>query len=113
MGEMYIKKNIVLLVTIICLILFFIGCSAVSSDKYDKDDFIGKSSIEIVKKYGEFDCVTMPVCEDGLYKNCRCGYTIKEAKQGFLGASEEVLFFVSFDENGNATECEEGYRPGG
>ena len=88
------KKGI--LIILICLILFFIGCSAVSSDKYDKDDFIGKSSIEIVNKYGEFDCVTMPVCEDGLYKNCRCGYTIKEAKQGFLGASEEVLFFVSF-----------------
>ena len=91
------KKGI--LIILICLILFFIGCSAVSSDKYDKDDFIGKSSIEIVKKYGEFDCVTMPVCEDGLYKNCRCGYTIKEAKQGFLGASEEVLFFVSFEED--------------
>ena len=98
------------LLFLICLSLFFIGCSA---EKYNENDFIGKSSIEIVKKYGEFDCVTMPVCEDGLYKNCRCGYTIKEAKQGLLGTSDEVLFFISFDENGNAMECEEGYRPGG
>lgn len=108
------KKKIVLLLIIICLSLFFfVSCSAGSSAKYNEKDFIGKSSIEIVDEYGEFDCITMPVCEDGLYKNCRCGYTIKEAKQGFLGISEEVLFFISFDENGNATECEDGYRPGG
>lgn len=28
-------------------------------------------------------------------------------------ASDEVLFFISFDENGYAVKCEEDYRPGG
>ena len=55
----------------------------------------------------------MPAGDDGIYRNCRGGYTIKEPKTGFFGTSEEVLFFISFDENGISTECAEGYRPGG
>lgn len=51
--------------------------------------------------------------ENGIYKNCRCGYTIKEAEPGFLGRSDEVLLFISFDESGVAQNCSEGYRPGG
>jgi hypothetical protein len=41
------------------------------------------------------------------------GYTVKEPKVGFLGTSDEILFFITFDENGVAKKCEEGYRPGG
>ena len=29
------------------------------------------------------------------------------------GKSEEELFFITFDENGIATMCDEGFRPGG
>lgn len=93
----------------ICIFLIGTGCSS----KYNKDDFIGKSSLKIVEEYGEFDCTTMPISEDGLYRNCRCGYTIEEPRKGFLGTSSEVLFFISFDENGIAIKCEEGYRPQG
>ena len=96
---------------LVCIYLMFslAGCAA----KYDAEDFIGKTSAEIVIEYGTFDCITMPANEDGLYRNCRGGYTIKEPKAGFFGTSEEVLFFISFDENGIATKCAEGYRPGG
>ena len=93
----------------VCLILSLAGCAV----KYDAEDYIGKTSSEIVSEYGAFDCTTVPVSGDGLYRNCRGGYTIKEPKTGFFGTSEEVLFFISFDENGIATECAEGYRPGG
>lgn len=93
----------------VCLVLSLTGCAA----KYDAEDFIRKTSAEIVSEYGLFDCITMPAGDDGLYRNCRGGYTIKEPKTGFFGSSEEVLFFISFDENGISTECAEGYRPGG
>jgi len=55
----------------------------------------------------------MPADEDGLYRSCRCGYTIKEPRKGFFGKTEEVLLFIVFDDSGVAVSCEEGYRPGG
>ena len=38
---------------------------------------------------------------------------LEEPQKGFLGISPEVLFFITFDEDGIAIACEEGYRPGG
>ena len=39
------------------------------NDKYDADDFIGKTSLEITSEFGSFDCTTMPVNADkGLRK---------------------------------------------
>jgi len=102
----------ILLIIISCLSIFLTGCSTISN-KYNENDILGKTSAKIIEMYGEFDCITMPVCDDGLYRSSRCGYTIKEPKQGFLGTSDEILFFISFDENGYAVKCEEGYRPGG
>lgn len=81
--------------------------------KYSENDFIGKTSAEIVNEFGLFDCVGMPASEDGLYRNCRCGYTIKDPQKRFFGSSPEILFFIIFDENGIAIASEEGYRPGG
>ena len=103
------KKRIALLCAFVVLLLSIAGCST----KYHKDEFIGKTSKEIVQLFGPFDCIGRPAGEDGLYRNCRCGYTIKEPKKGFFGTSAEVLFFITFDENGVAISCEEGYRPGG
>ena len=101
------KKGIAL--TISLLVLLLVGCSP----KYNPEDFIGKSSEEIISQYGSFDCLSTPAGEDSLYRNCRCGYTVKDPKVGFLGTSDEILFFITFDENGVAVGCEEGYRPGG
>ena len=103
------KKSIAIAFTISLLVLLLVGCSS----KYNPENFIGKTSEEIISQYGSFDCLSMPADEDGLYKNCRCGYTIKKAAKGFLGESEEELLFITFDENGVATMCDEGYRPGG
>ena len=103
------KNRIAIFFAFGVLLLFIAGCGT----KYHEDDFIGKTSEEIVQIFGPFDCIGIPAGEDGLYRNCRCGYTIKEPKKSFFGTSEEVLFFIAFDENGVASSCEEGYRPGG
>ena len=103
------KKFAILLLTVIIAIHTSIGCSTGFKEK----DLIGKTSAEIEAEYGKFDCILMPPDEDGLYRNCRCGYTIKEPRVGFLGTDPEVFFFIHFDKNGVAYECSEGYRPGG
>ena len=103
------KKLILILLPLIILIVALAGCGG----KYKEKDLIGKTSAEIEAEYGKFDCILMPPDEDGLYRNCRCGYTIKEPRVGFLGTDPEMLFFIHFDKNGVAYECSEGYRPGG
>jgi len=103
------RRYIALVLVSISLGLSLVGCSA----KYKEEDFIGKTSAEIISQYGTFDCIGVPASVDGLYRNCQCGYTMKEPQKGFLGTSPEILFFISFDENGIATECSKGYRPGG
>ena len=103
------NKQIVILVLCIIFVFSLVGCNS----KYSEDNFIGKSSNEIEAEFGTFDCCGMPVSEDGLYRNTACGYTIKEPKATFFGTNPEVLFFITFDENGKAISCKEGYRPGG
>jgi len=108
-AKAHIHSRFLAIHVCVCLIFSLAGCAT----KYNAKDFIGKTSAEIAREHGSFDCITMPASEDGLYRNCRGGYTIKEPKAGFFGTSEEVLFFILFDENGIATECAEGHRPGG
>ena len=103
------KRYVLTLISVIVLVLT--GCSA----KYDEEKIIGKRSDEIVNTYGEFDSVLgidVPD-ENGIYRNCSCGYTIKEPQKGFFGTSEEVLFYIKFDDKGIATGCREDVRPGG
>ena len=103
------KKRIAALFFCTVFALSLAGCCT----KYHENEFIGRTSKDIVQEFGSFDCVAMPAGEDGLYRNCQCGYTIKEPQKGFLGSTPEVLFFITFDENGIAIAGEEGYRPGG
>ena len=98
-----------LLIIALSLSFFLSGCAV----RYAQSDFLGKTSVEIASEYGDFDCVTMSADEDGLYKNCRCGYTLKAAQTGFFGQSDEVLFFIQFDGSGIAVNCSQGSRPGG
>ena len=108
-ANKHVHSSFAAILVCVCLMFSLAGCAA----KYNAKDFIGKTSAEIISDYGTFDCTTMPASEDGLYRNCRGGYTIKEPKTGFFGTAEEMLFFISFDENGIAMECTEGFRPGG
>ena len=97
-------------VILLCLLFAICGCS---ESRYQETDFLGKSSAEIVDAFGDFDCVGRNADSDGLYRNTSCGYIIEESQKGFFGTDSERLFFISFDENGIAYRCYEGYRPGG
>jgi len=96
---------------LLCILLIFVlsGCGK----KFNSDDYIGKTSTEIIEEYGEFDYVLGDKETDGLYKSTKCGYIYREKKVGFLGTSEEEFFFIHFDEKGIAYECDYGVRPGG
>ena len=101
-------KKWIALIALLCL--FLTGCSA---QKYSEADFLGKTSAQIIAQFGEFDCIGNNPDSDGMYRSTSCGYTILESKAGFLGTDPEVIFFISFNENGLAIDCYEGYRPGG
>ena len=91
------------------LIFMLSGCGR----KFDPDDYIGKTSAEIMEEYGEFDYVVGDMETDGLYRSTKGGYIYREKQVGFLGTSEEEFFFIYFDENGIAYKCDYGVRPGG
>ena len=98
------KRIMICLIVAAGFLWMLTGCS-----QYKEERFLGKTSVQIVSEYGEFDCSTMPVSDDGLYRNCRCGYTIRRGNHWM----EERLYFITFDSNGMAVACERGYRPGG
>lgn len=105
-----IRKKI-LCVSCILLMMCMTGCG----EKYNEKDIIGKNSDEIVSTYGIFDNVLgidVPD-EDGVYRNCSCGYILEKPSKGFFGSSEEILLYIKFDENGKAVECDKRARPGG
>ena len=102
-------KKIAIFLICAAFLSSLVGCSS----KFSADDFIGKTSAQIEAEFGAFDCCGMPASEDGLYRNTACGYTIKEPQTTFLGTDPEILFFITFNENGIAVACEKGHRPGG
>ncbi|MBR6783594.1 MAG: hypothetical protein IKM32_02775 [Clostridia bacterium] len=101
------KKVITLLLLTAAVLL--VGCWS----KYDENDFLGKSSKEIVAEFGDFDFASRSADAEGVYRNAVCGYTVREKRTGLLDSKPEVLIFIHFDEDGIAVHCEEGYRPGG
>ena len=103
-------KRLICVILAIGLVLIFSSCATA---KYRESDFIGKTSAEIEAEFGAFDCCQNHAGADGIYRNASCGYTIREPRKVFLGTDPEILFFISFDENGIAYKCYEGYRPGG
>ena len=105
------KKQIAGILICIVLLLSLVRCS--TKQKYNADDYIGKTSAQIEAEYGEFDCCGQHIGDDDLYRNTSCGYTIREPEKRFLGTDPEWLVFIQFDENGVACNIYEGYRPGG
>lgn len=105
------KKKSAILFIIPLFIIVLLFTLVKNSSKYNEKDFIGKTSAEIIIQYGPFDFVTLHPQKDGLYKNCKCGYTIQEWSQGFWGSTDELLFYIAFNENGVAVSCFEGPPP--
>ncbi len=97
---MKILNIVVLLLLGVLLITAFSGCS-----KYTEDDIIGLTSLEIIEKYGDFDRKRGTPDEDGLYRDCACGYLISEKETDFFGTTPPEYFMIYFDENGVADWC--------
>lgn len=104
------KKVLIIAAAALVLMLALASCS--KDPKFDPDYLIGRTSAEIEEEFGRFDC-RLDSESDGLYRNCRCGYTLKEKRVGFLGTDPEEIFFIHFDGDGKAYEFSEGYRPAG
>lgn len=103
-------KYIFPFILIFCMVLSVCGCS---NAQYRESDFLGKTSAQIVSEFGEFDCVGKAADADGLYRNTSCGYSLGEPDPGLFSSSPELLFYISFDENGIACRCYESNRPEG
>ena len=97
---MKILNIVVLLLLGVLLITALSGCS-----KYTEDDFLGLTSLEIIEKYGDFDRKRGAPDEDGLYRDCACGYLISEKETNFFGTTPPEYFMIYFDENGVADWC--------
>ncbi|MGM9680613.1 MAG: hypothetical protein ACI3XR_03815 [Eubacteriales bacterium] len=67
----------------------------------------GKTSEEVIEKYGEFDMVSRNNYDDltGEYLIGEGIYVVKEAQRGYLGTTPEEWFCIYFDENGLAEKC--------
>lgn len=81
----------------------------VNALKYNEDWIKGKTSEEIIEKYGEFSWCLGPPDDDGVYRSTKCSYELKPAKIGFLGTTPPKLFSIVFDDSGIAIECYKEY----
>lgn len=101
MENIDMKRIYIILILTLVTLLCFSSCG----EKYSENDFIGLSSLDIVNKFGDFDRKQSIPNDDGLYRNCACGYLVAEAKKGFFGTTPPKYFMIYFDENGIARYC--------
>lgn len=108
-------KKIICIVLLITLLFSLCACKentcghslcACNEDPgiYDCDWIIGKTSLEVEEKYGEFYHLGYRRPSDGLFCSTECHYLLRE-KTDIFGYTDIVLFSIRFDENGVATEC--------
>ena len=101
MKRMKSIKSIMVLVLIISLCL-----SACGRHRFSEEDVMGLTSREIIEKFGDFDRKIHGIPDaDGLYRNCACGYLIREAKVGLLGTTPPEYFMMYFNEDGIVDYC--------
>lgn len=103
------KRTLCLLCLVSLLALCLSGCA-----KYAPNHFLGKTSAQIEKQYGNYDLAGVSfVSTDSSYRGFGYGYLIKESQVGFLGTTPAEYFFIVFDENGIAVDCYKGYHCNG
>jgi hypothetical protein len=94
------KKYVIAFVILAVVVLL---CFCVwNNSRFDESDVIGLTSAEIIEKYGDFDRTEGTPDADGLYRNCRCDYLIREKKVGFLGTTPPEYFMIYFNDVGIA-----------
>ncbi len=90
-------------VLVILLLFSLCGCGACSP--YREKDFIGLSSQEIIRQFGEFDHTSTAPDSEGIFRNCYCGYIIRDKVVGLFGTEPPVYFLIHFDALGIAYKC--------
>ena len=98
------KRKLIVATLVFLLLCLLCGCALAS--RYDEKWIIGKTSAQVMERYGAFDQCGMPADSDGLYKNCRCSLVIIPKRVGFLGTTPPKVLAISFDEKGIAYETE-------
>lgn len=96
-------KKIICSVLLISLLLTLCACKE-DTGIYDPDWIIGKTSLEVEERYGEFYQKGATRSPDGLFRNTHCHYFLRERPM-FFDDVEITLFSIGFDENGVADEC--------
>ena len=105
------KKTVCTVLLLLCTLCLF---CLTSCSRYDEDWIIGKTSSEIVEKYGEFDLCfgKTELRADGNYYNGACGYMTKKIDPGIYPSDE--YYMIYFDEEGKAYKVEPSwYQKGG
>lgn len=101
------KRKLLYIAAIFFLITCGIVFSACTYYGFDKEWIIGKTSLEVEEKYGEFD-KRFDGQSSGSIQHGSGGYLIKEGYKDYaLGAEYQVpptYFLIRFDENGYAIE---------
>ena len=89
------------LIIIIVLSVVFI----VKHEKYNEKWILGKTTEQVVERYGDFIRYVPTRSTDGQIQYYIASYTLKPRKVGFLGTYNGVLFSIKFDKDGIAFEC--------
>lgn len=112
--EIQMKKTTFHTLCVFILLLFLCALYLTSCSRYDEDWIIGKTSTEIVEKYGEFDLCfgKTELGADGNYYNGACGYMTKKIDPEIYPSDE--YYMIYFDEEGKAYKVEPSwYQKGG
>ncbi len=87
--------------SLLITLLFTLCACREDTGMYEPDWIIGKTSLQIESKYGEFYQEGTLRSSDGLFRNTECHYFLKE-RPLFFGDVEITLFSIHFNENGIA-----------
>ena len=97
---------------IMAVLFVILAVSFFSINYYNEKWIIGKTSTEIIEKYGEFDYYRTVIGIDGLFLYNQGSYIIKPKRVGYLGTTPETYLHIKFDENDIAYECFEEMAKG-
>lgn len=89
--------------TVSFIILLIVFC--LTSCGYNESWIVGKTSEQVIERYGDFESYTATIGEDGLYRSGACFYKLKPARKGYFGTDYGTHLCIWFDENGIATKC--------
>ena len=104
-------KNIAVTICVLSAVIAIIVLCSSGCSKYNERKIIGMSSLEAEEKYGEFyKAMKDPNTyagrgQDGLYRNCDCGYLMPKKPVIFDELGYVEYFMIHFNENGIADKC--------